>query len=234
VHAITAHQDHISDLAVRDPFLQFLQGPAVARHQSHTDFQVLGGCVFRQLQHFAAARAVDSDGLFHEHIQPFGDGVGKMHPTKCRRRRQNHDVAGLQTIHGLFVAVETDKFAIRRHVDFVTVLAFNSIVAAVELVFENIRHGDQLQRPAVAGKRIGRGAAAAPAATDQCNLDQLGARGVDLGERYAGQSRRGRDAARGLDKLAARGERIRGGFVHSDQYHHYGCACLSISKRGGG
>src|SRR6478672_1393567 len=34
VHAITAHQDEISDLAVLDAFMQFLQRAAMTRHQS--------------------------------------------------------------------------------------------------------------------------------------------------------------------------------------------------------
>ena len=48
VHPVTPLEDDLADLAVMDALGQFLERPAVTRHQSHPDLEVLGGGVLRR------------------------------------------------------------------------------------------------------------------------------------------------------------------------------------------
>jgi hypothetical protein len=42
-----------------------------------------------------------------------------VHPAKRRRRRENGNIARLQTIHRMLIGVEAEKLAIGRYVDLI-------------------------------------------------------------------------------------------------------------------
>ena len=48
MHPVTPLENDLADLAVMDALGQFLERPAVTRHQSHADLEVLGGGVLRE------------------------------------------------------------------------------------------------------------------------------------------------------------------------------------------
>ena len=213
VHPVTPLEDDLADLAVMDTLGQFLERPAVTRHQSHPDLEVLGGGVLREAEHALAGGAVDRDRLLHKDIQALLDGVGEMHPAKRRGRGENGDIARLQTIHRFLVGVEADELAVRRHVHLARELLLQIGQVFCEPLRKDVGHGDQLGRTALDGERVRRGAAAPSAAADQGDLDQVGARGVDGGNGHVGQSRSRRQFAGGLHEFTA-GRRGWIGSVH--------------------
>jgi hypothetical protein len=103
------------------------------------------------------------DGLFHEDVFALANGFLKMNRTETRRRRQDHDVGEGD---GVLVGVEADEFVFFGHVDFVGVLFFEVLKAAVEAVAEGVTHGDDFGF-AVGGKGLIGGAGAAAAAADE-------------------------------------------------------------------
>src|ERR1035437_8927740 len=74
MHPVTPLEDDLADLAVMDTLGQFLERPAVTRHQSHPYLEVFGGGVLGEAQHAFAGGAVDSDRLLHEDIEALLDG----------------------------------------------------------------------------------------------------------------------------------------------------------------
>ena len=97
-------------------------GLAVAAHQADADLEVLLLRLLAQGEHLAGGRAVDGDRLLHEGIEALLDRVAEMHPAEGRRRGEDDDVARLEAVHGLLVAVEADELAVVGHVDLVAVL----------------------------------------------------------------------------------------------------------------
>ena len=118
-HAVGPHRDDVADFAVLDALVQFLQCPAVTGHQAHAHLEVLGHRLLAELEHPAGSRAVGRQRLLHEDVQALLDGVGKMHPAERQRRGEDRNVARLQAIHRLLVAVETDELALLGHVHLV-------------------------------------------------------------------------------------------------------------------
>src|SRR5205807_7459486 len=114
---------------------------------------------------------------------------------------------GLQAIHRLFVSVESDELAVVRYVDFVA-MPLQAIVAAVEALLEDIGHGDQFHRTAGGLEGIGSRAAAAPAATDQSDLNEAAAGGMNMGQSHARQSGSAHDRAGRFNEVPAGGQRI--------------------------
>ena len=88
---------------------------------------------------FLALGAVGDERLFHEDIQAFLDRVAEMHPAESQRRGEDGDVARLQAIHGVLVAVEADELAVVRHIHFVGVLGLQRLEAVVQARFERRR-----------------------------------------------------------------------------------------------
>ena len=150
-----------------DALGQFLERPAVTRHQSHADLQVLGGGVIRELEHAFAGWAIDRYRLLHEDIQAFLDGVGEMHPAEGRGRGENGNITRLQTIHRFLVGVEADELTIRRHVQLARELLLQIVQVFIEPLRKDVGHGHQLDRTTLDGQRIRRCAAAPSAAADQ-------------------------------------------------------------------
>src|SRR5439155_18933897 len=106
-------------------------------------------------------------------IQPLFNGVSKMHPTKGQRRGEDRDVAGFEAVHGLFVSVEADEFAVLWHVNFLPTRFCQTLMAAVEAVLENISHGHELDGTALGGDGVICGAGAATTTADQGDLNHI-------------------------------------------------------------
>ena len=87
-------------------------------------------------------------------------------------------------------------------------------VAAVELVLEDVGHGDEVRRPVRHGQGVVGRTGAAAAAADEGDLDRVVFGGVDGGNRHAGQRRGRRDAAGRLHHVTA----------HAGHYCLWGCS----------
>src|SRR4051794_10740175 len=101
--AIGPQRDEIANLASLDPVEKLLARLAVTAHQADADLEVFLDRLLTQGQHPARGGAVDSDGLFHEDMEPLLDGVREVDPAKRRWGGEDHDIARLETIHGLAI-----------------------------------------------------------------------------------------------------------------------------------
>ncbi len=75
-------------------------------------------------------------------------------------------------------------------------------------MFEYIGHGDQFGRPGSDAQRVVRRATTATAATDQCNLDGIVFRGMDMRNDNAGERGSGGKPTGSFQKLTTGGSRI--------------------------
>ena len=66
-----------------------------------------------------------------------------MNPAESQRRGEDCHVSRLEAIHRFLVGVESNELAFLGDVHAVATLALERVVAAVQPVFEHIRHGDQ-------------------------------------------------------------------------------------------
>ena len=202
VHAVAALQNNLTDLAVLETFLELLQRPAVAGHQSHADFEVLLVGFLGELEHPPARWAVHGDRLFHKNVEPLFDGVGEMHPTERRRCGKNRNVARIETIHCFLIRIETNEPAILGHLHLPAVPFFQPPVTAGEPMFEHIAHRDKLHRNARNRHSI-RGRTCAPAAAaDQRQFDGITTSCIETRGNPGRDSRRCGNATRILQKLA--------------------------------
>ena len=181
-------------------------------HQTDADLQVLALGLFAECDHAPRGGAVHGDRLFHEDVQPLVDGVAEMHPAECRGRRQDDDVARLEAIHGLLVAVEADELAILGHVHLGSEAAAQRSVAVAQFRREDVGHGHQLGRSVLDAQRVLGCAGAAPAASHQRKLDRIAHRRVHVWQSYSGQGRNPGDAAGFAEERAARRGVLR--FIH--------------------
>ena len=205
--AIGPQRDDVADLAALDAVEQLLAGLAVPAHQADADLQVLLDRLLGQRQHLPRGRAVDGDRLLHEDVQALLDRVGEVDPAEGRRRGEDDDVAGLQAVHRLLVAVEADELLVFLDQQLVAAaeLLVELVVAVLELGVEDVGHGDELDRAARGVQGVGGGAGAAAAAADQGDLDRVALAGVDEGHRGLREGRGGRDDAAGLEEVTTRG-----------------------------
>ena len=97
-----------------------------------------------------------------------------------------------------------------RHVDSVaaTEVLVEVVVAGVELVVENVGHGDQLDRAALGRQGVRRGAGAAAAAAHECHLNHVGLARMNQRDGRLGEGRGRRDQAGGLEKITTRRSRL--------------------------
>ena len=93
--SIGSQGDDFAQIAVLDPFGEFTAICTVATHQSDTDLQIFLQGFFVKGQHLASAGAVNGDGLFHEDVQAFFDGILEMDPAKSRWSCQDDNVTFL-------------------------------------------------------------------------------------------------------------------------------------------
>ncbi len=179
VHAVAAHGDDVADLAELDALEEFAARVAVAAHQPHAYLEVLVDRLIRQREHLARARPVHRDGLFHEDVEALVNSVFEVNPAKRRGRGQDHDVAGLEAIHRLLVAVEADETPFGWDVHVIAEALLHAVIVHLEIGVEDVGHRDQLDRAAGGRKRVEHRSPAAPAAADQCQADRFIAGGVD-------------------------------------------------------
>src|SRR5947208_2244378 len=172
MHAVTVQQNDIANLAILDAVLEFLHRATVARHQANADFEIPGRRFLGKVEHATGTRPIGSERFLHEDIKVLLDGVGEMDPAKCQRRCKNGNVAWFKAIHGLFVTVEANKFPIVRHIYFAGMHLVETLVRGIELVLEDVGHGDELL--VALGFQSVRGCAtAAPTTPDEGNLDSV-------------------------------------------------------------
>ena len=146
--------------------------PVVSPAETRDDREVLLGGHLARLQHAADAGGIDRNGLFDEHVLAGLDGVAKVLRTEVRRRGQQHHV---DVVSDVLEIVESAETHLGHDVDPVADPRFlQSRQLALEPIAEGVAQGDQ------AGVRVGRESvdrrsAAATTATDQPDLQGLGA-----------------------------------------------------------
>ena len=156
-------------------------------HQTDSNLQILFDRLVVQSQHAFRGWAVDSDGLLHEYVQALFDCIGIVHPAKCGRSCQDHNIARLQNIHGLLVSVEADEASFWWHVQFAAFAVFFAqvAVAGIEVLLEHIGHGHDLDRPVIDRQSITGRSGSASAAADQSDGDRVVLRNVHAGGNVA-------------------------------------------------
>ena len=130
-----------------------------------------------------------------------------MNPAKRQGRGEDRDIALLQGIHRMLVAIEADELFVGRHIDEVAVLFLEVSMPRVEIVFEDIGHRGERDGAAFGGEGIVRRAAPAAAAADESDLDGVARRGVDMRDGDARECGGGGEGAGVLEEGATGGER---------------------------
>ena len=163
-------------------------------HEADADLEILLDRLFAEFKHLLRRGAVGRERLLHEDVETLLDGVGEMGCAEGQRRGQDHDVAGLEAVHRVFVRIEANELAVGGHVhrlgDVAVVL--HRFEAGVEPILEGVGHGDELDGAALGIDGVEDGAGAASAAADDGHLDSAGFGGVYERNRYAGQGWRRR------------------------------------------
>ena len=218
MHAIGAHGDDVADLAVLDALGEILAHPAVTAHQAHAHLEVLGIRLLGEVEHPPRRRSIDRHRLLHEHVQALLDGVGELDPAERRRRREDHDVPGLQGVHRLLVPIEPDELPVVRDVHLVRVLALQALVGGLQAVLEHVGHRHELHGAAVlhAHGVVG-GARPAPARAHQRDVDGVALGPMHVGDGDARQRGGGGDLAGRPEEVATVRHRNCGGFVHAQK-----------------
>jgi len=154
VHSVSAKKKNLAKFTILHPLVKLLQTNGVSRHQTYADLKTLLLRESAQLQHLAAGRTIGSDRLLHEDVQFLLDGVLEVDPSECGRGGENDHVARSKAVHGLLVGVEAQELSILGNVHLVLVSPDEAVVAAVESIFEDVGHCDQLHRPALGKQSV--------------------------------------------------------------------------------
>src|SRR5436190_21350909 len=110
MHAVASHQDDVAYLSILNTLVQFFQVAGMTRHETDSNFKVLGRGFLGQLDHAARRRSIRRTRLFHEHIQSFLDRISKVHPTESQGCRKDGDVSRLEAVPRLFLAIKGNEF----------------------------------------------------------------------------------------------------------------------------
>ncbi len=164
---------------------------------------------FTQPENPLNASRVGRKGFFHEHVHALRNRILQMRGTKGRVRGQQDDIAGAQAVDRVSVSIEAEKAPVRRHVHERTILRAEGVMGAVELALDEVGHCGEFRRPARGLERIGHGAGAASAATDERQADGVVIARVNPGNRHAGQCGSAGELPALREKLAAGGFRGR-------------------------
>ena len=151
MEAVGAQQVDVAEFTVLDAVEEFAAGAAVAAHEANADLEILLLGQVVEGEHAPGGGAVRAERLLHENIQPLVDGFFVMHPAEGAGRGEDDDVAPIQVVHRLGVAVKTDVAAIGRHVHAVLVAVFQRFVAVVHLCGGDIGHRDEFVAGDVTG-----------------------------------------------------------------------------------
>ena len=184
--AIGPAGDHVADQAVVDLGDGLAQRLGVAAHQPAGDLEALLLGLLAGLDHPANAGAVDREGLLHEHVAALADGVLQVRRPEAWRGGQDDHARPVEAVDGLLVRIEADELAILGDLDLLAE-ALQLLDTGLHSGLEHIGHGDQLRRPALGGEGVGRRSGAAPAATDQRDLDGIAAGGMHSGHAHHAQ-----------------------------------------------
>jgi hypothetical protein len=203
VHSVAAHEQDFAEFAILNALVEFLERALVAGHEAYANLQVRPGGILGEEQHFLTGGAVDGDGFFHENVEFFLNGVAEMHPSERGGRGENHDIAGLEAIHRLLVGIEADEFSVGGDIHELGVVFDDVVVASLQAIFEDIGHGDELDRATGGSEGIDGGTAPPPAASDKGDLDHIAALRMNICEPERREGRSGDDTAGGFDELAS-------------------------------
>ena len=77
-----------------------------------------------------------------------------MNPAKGRRGGQDHNVAFLQAIHRILVAIKSDELAIFGNVDLLLKSIRKVLVARFHSLWKDVRHRNELSGPLRCGECI--------------------------------------------------------------------------------
>jgi hypothetical protein len=175
VHAIAAHTNDVAGLAVADAVEEFATDAAMAAHQANADLDPLLQRLLVQVEHAAGGRAIDSDGLLHEHVDALFNGILVVHPAEGRRGGEDGDVlARGEQVDGLLVALEINETTLFRNIHAILELALQALVARLETVLEHVGHTDELDRAGLDAQRIGGSTGSATTRTHQDHVDRIG------------------------------------------------------------
>ena len=205
MHAISTHVDDVSDFSVQNPLMQFLTSATMTDHQANSALQILLICKFGEFKHLSSTRTICDDRLFHEDIQTLFNGVLVMHPSKRERRGQNHNVTGIQHIHGLLISVESKILVVDGYIDFLFVfleLLIDRVVASLQFVLKDVGHGHQFGFCSRRIQSVRRRTRPSTTTTDQCQLHRIDVRLFCMNVGNDHGSQRGRCRCR-LNKLTA-------------------------------
>ena len=167
VHAIAAEVHQFARLAITEPVKKFLAAVAVAAHQPHAHFEILGVGLGGQFQHPAGARAVEGDRLLHEGVHAFLDRVGKVRHAEGDRRGEDGDVPRPQAVDRLLVGVEAGEDSVVRHVAPLFELFAERPTHDFSPVLKDIGQRHQLERSICHRERVGCRPAPTAATPDQ-------------------------------------------------------------------
>ena len=128
-----------------------------------------------------------------------------MDPAEGERRGEDGHISRAQRVDGTLIAVEAEELAVVRNIHLRADGAFlQGVVAAVELVLEDIGHRDQLDRAFLDVQRVVHRSAAATAAADQRDLDGLAVLRVNVREGDARERGDGGDLAGSFEEITTR------------------------------
>lgn len=178
-------------------FFSWRNAVVVARHQTDADLEVLCLGALVEFEHALAGRPVDGlDGLLHENVEALLDRVHVMHPTKRWRRREDHDVAGAQTVHRFAITTKAHELVVLGNVHLLRKLLRQRVDHRLGLAFKNVSYGHQFNRCVWHRESVGRRTTtAAAAATDQGDADRVATGDVDLRAGCAGEHGGGGESA---------------------------------------
>src|SRR5437868_2475230 len=114
---------------------------------------------------------ISRHGLLAKNMPAGVNGGFEMDRPKTRRRRQQNDV--YPAVDQLLIGIQANKALFRNDFDLIRMACFKALQTLLELLLENISHGDQ-QHVLVGIQRLARGARPAPAAADESDLQSVG------------------------------------------------------------
>ena len=196
MHAVAAHEHHITHGA----FLNFIghrtARTAVTAHEAYAHFQVflLGHLV--DLKDLLGAIAVGGHRFFHEHIHASLHGVFIEHPTERRRCGEDGYIAFVEIADGFLVGLKADVGTLGQpvlsslaEIDLLLMLFGKAVEAALEFILKNICGGHELGG-AVSGRngqRVIGGTRTAAARTHEGHLHRIVDSRVHMRNGHAGQ-----------------------------------------------
>jgi len=172
---VHAHRQDIADGPVMQSFHGLEIVGLMTPLQADADLEVFLLCFLGRGEDPAHAGAVDGDGLLHENVLALPDRFLEVNRPEAGGGGEDHQVS---RGNGLLVSVQPHELVGLGHIDRRTVLLLQVPIARVELVFEGVRHGHQLDAFLAGVERLIGRAGTASAAADQRHSDGIPGRGA--------------------------------------------------------